>query len=63
MANLSQMKLPIPDFVKECETDSQQVKSAKRLIRRMLRFRPKERCHMRQVVAALEDMGGRFIEI
>ena len=60
MASISQMNMPMPEFVTEVETDSQMVKAVKRIIRRMINFGPKERCSMRQVMIALEDIGGKY---
>ena len=58
MAQLGQLGLPIPEFVKDDDSDSPRVKSVKKLIRRMIKYEPKQRCYMRQVVAVLEDLGG-----
>ena len=58
MAQLGQLGLPIPEFVKNDDSDSPRVKSLKNLIRRMIKYEPKQRCSMRQVVAVLEDLEG-----
>ena len=63
MAHSLQMTMPIPEFVKDHDADSQLIKSMKKIVKRMIKYQPKERCLMRQVVVALEDMGGETLKI
>ena len=60
MAQLRQLNYPLPEYVQDSPTDSPQITSLKNNIRRMIKYEPKERCQMRQVVVTLEELGGLY---
>ena len=60
MAQLRQLNIPMPDVVQNSPSDSSKVAAVKNIIRRMIKYEPKERCQMRQVVVTLEELGGMY---